>query len=325
MTKTPVSAPERLFLAGNATHGSRRLPQVTGERWGTKMHAGDHREILRTLLLVTLITPLLAAGCAGGPNPPQLLRSADLRLPLDDYLLSPSQLAEIADGSRTLVRQCMAGLGLDSPAQPPPGPAPRTWNDWRYGLTDPTVAAQRGYRRGDHPPTAQPEPAAAQPRAEQAGALTGEGARSIHGRRVPEGGCLGQAERTLRGSGPPGVDRDLAQRLSMDSFGYSRGRPRVRAAVARWSDCMKRRGLDYPDPFGPVKEPRFQAPGAAVTATEIATAVADVACKQQINLVGIWFTVERSYQQSLVAENRAGLDRVRQANNAELAAARALR
>jgi hypothetical protein len=112
--------------------------------------------------------------------------------------------------------------------------------------------------------------------------------------------------------------------MSMDSFGYSRGQPPVRAAITRWSDCMKQHGFDYPDPFAPIRDPRFEARRLAASATEIAAAMADVDCKRRGNLVGTWFTVERSYQQSLVAENRAGLELLRQANNAELAAARAL-
>ncbi|MEV4315621.1 hypothetical protein [Actinocrispum sp. NPDC049592] len=290
---------------------------------------------LRRLALVTLLIPILGAGCSSAPvDPagsvasaglaaPRLLRGADLRLPLDDYVLSPAELGEIAQASRTLVGRCMAGFGLDPLPPPPPGPALRTWNDWRYGLTDPEAAAQHGYRHDAPQPATPPEPA--RPTAEQAAALTGSGTRTIRGRPVPDGGCLGQADMALRGPGSAHVDRDLAQRLSAESFRQSRDQPQVRAAIAGWSQCMARRGYRYPDPFAPVADPRFRPGVPPPSATEIATAVADVDCKRQSDLVGIWFAAERSYQQLSVADHRAELDRLRQANAAQLAAARALR
>jgi hypothetical protein len=261
---------------------------------------------------------------SAGLAAPRLLPGADLRSPLDDYVLSPAELGEIAQASQTLVGRCMAGFDVDPLPPPPPGPALRTWNDWRYGLTDP-AAAQRGYRRDAQQPATPPEPVLARPTAEQTAALTGSGARTVHGRPVPDGGCLGQADMALRGSGFADVDRDLAQRLSAESFDRSRDQPRVRAAIAGWSRCMARRGYRYPDPLAPVADPCFRPGVPPPSATEIATAVADVDCKRQSDLVGIRFAAERSYQQLSVADHRAELDRLRQANTAQLAAARALR
>lgn len=39
------------------------------------------------------------------------------------------------------------------------------------------------------------------------------------------------------------------------------------------------------------------------TAAEAATAVADVTCKQQVNLTNTWLTVEAAYQTALIGQN----------------------
>jgi hypothetical protein len=61
-----------------------------------------------------------------------------------------------------------------------------------------------------------------------------------------------------------------------------------------------------------------------LTPAEIATAKADVACKQQTNLVGIWFTVESAHQRTLIIQNTTALNLAAEAIHTELAAARAV-
>src|SRR5262249_29906212 len=53
------------------------------------------------------------------------------------------------------------------------------------------------------------------------------------------------------------------------------------------------------------------------TRPEIATAVADVTCKTQANLLNTWLTVEAAYQLALIGQNLAALSQL-QANFAPL-------
>jgi hypothetical protein len=269
----------------------------------------------------------LLAGCArpaaAGPHPaspdragpePALLATAGLRLPLDAYLPSVAETSRLAQANRALLRACMAEFGLSYDATAPAAVGPRTWNERRYGLSDP---AQVGYwpqdRLAPARPRHAPQPAAV------AAALTGSGAAVVNGRRVPAGGCAAGAYRRLTAHDPPGADRYLAQRLSSDSFLASRRHPAVRAATLAWSRCLRAAGFDYATPLDPPGDSRFQGPVA--TPLEIATARADIACKRQTNLAGIWFAAESVAQAALVAANRTSLRRGRDAYDAELAVA----
>lgn len=281
------------------------------------------------------------AGCAGpgggarlDPGAPDrvptLLRSADLRLPLDDYLPSVAEVDRLARAGRALLRRCMREFGFDySTPQPGPWAGPRTWNERRYGLADPAraahgywpesraaaarAAAARAARR-----RAATAPIGAAAAAAEGAALTGRAAKVVNGRRVPSGGCADEAQRRLTEHDPPGADTYLAQRLTSDSFFGSQQDARVREVTQRWSACMKAAGHSYAGPLDPPKDRRFQR---AVTPLEIATAKADVACKERTNLVGVWFAVESTQQRSLIEANRGALELARKAFRAELAVA----
>lgn len=292
------------------------------------------RRLVTTIVaLVVALVVGLGCGCSAsrGAEPadrtaPVLLRSAGLELPLDPYLLTPGQVDELSRAHRALVERCMAGLGFDAAtaaSQDPKGPAGlRSLNERRYGLTDADQAADLGYHLGDRDPAARTPKETGGYGPAEADALTGEGADTVDGHPVPEGGCTGEAQRELRADGPGRIDRSLAQRLSTQSYGRSRRDSRVRDVVREWSACMAERGFDYADPFEPMGEPRFQR---ALSAAEVSTAKADVSCKRETNLVGVWFTVESSYQRRLVKEHRDALQRLRQAAQNELAVARTVR
>ena len=295
-----------------------------------------HKTWLYGLVAVAATATLLASGCARpgpapaggrdpgvGPVPPAgagqpgvLLRTADLRLPLDTYLLSIAESARLARASRILLRQCVAGFGLDYATPDPAAVGPRTWNERRYGLTDPDQAA-RGYWPRDR--TVPPRPRHAAVTAAVTAVVTGTGSPTVHGRPVPSGGCTAQAYRQLTANDPPGADRYLAQRLSSDSFFASRQDQPVRAATSAWSACLRAAGHPYPTPLDPPQDSRFQGPVA--TPLEIATATADVTCKRRTNLVGAWYADETGRQRALIAANLPALQRARAAFDAELAVA----
>jgi hypothetical protein len=39
--------------------------------------------------------------------------------------------------------------------------------------------------------------------------------------------------------------------------------------------------------------------------------MADVACKEKYNVVGVWYAVDAAYQKAFIAANRAALDQAR--------------
>lgn len=237
---------------------------------------------------VTFAAALALAGCAAEPTP-VLLESTDLRLPLDEYLLSPDELRELSRARVVRARECMGDAGFDfPPAEEPADAGLRSWNERRYGITDADLAATHGYGLGVPPPRPRPEPTPDQ--------------------RAALDACIVRIEAPQRRD----VDRELPLRLATESFTRSRGAPRVRAVFESWSACMRNKGYDYADPLAAV----------SAAPAEPVVALTDIECKRTTNLVGVWFTEERAIQRDLVAANRSALAKVRHANAAELGQAR---
>jgi len=122
-------------------------------------------------------------------------------------------------------------------------------------------------------------------------ALDGTGARP---------GCLRQAQSVLYGSAGGG---DPLSTLAFQAAGWAQNDPRVKVVIQAWSACMAGRSFHYTEPDAPALHRWPKAP----TRTEIATAVADVTCKQRVNLVNTLLTVEAAYQQALISQNLAEL------------------
>jgi hypothetical protein len=112
------------------------------------------------------------------------------------------------------------------------------------------------------------------------------------GKPVPEGGCMGEARRALVRDGAVG-EAEPVRRIDTASVLRAMEDPRVRSAFDQWSACMEKRGHAYDDPWQAINDKAFRGPG--VTPREIATAVADVACKRETNLVGVWYAVDAAY------------------------------
>lgn len=248
-----------------------------------------------------------AAGPAAGPTP--VLRSdAEIRLPLDRYLLDARQQYLLSKAINTLGRACMTGFGLSWPATPTwVGGAPAR-NDRRYSVTDPASVRTQGYHAVEllkrHGTIARQERSLPRPSEDATAVWSGTGASTYRGRPVPDGGCNGAAVRQLSG-GSTVADADLAQRLQLSTFDRTRTDARVQRVFASWRDCMGRHGYKYQDPFAAADDKRWRSE--RVSAAEIATASADVDCKRQTNLAGTMYAVETAYQRQAIAENSARL------------------
>lgn len=69
---------------------------------------------------------------------------------------------------------------------------------------------------------------------------------------------------------------------------------------------METKGYSYRSPLD--AGAAFDINFATVTPDEIATATADVACKQDVRLVETWQDVEKRYQNTEIGKNRQELD-----------------
>jgi hypothetical protein len=111
-------------------------------------------------------------------------------------------------------------------------------------------------------------------------------------------GCLNIANNEIYRPGRSQLG-DPVPAIALQASLWTQTDPRVTAASAAWSRCMALRGYHYVNPQQAV----FHNWPASPTAAETATAVADVTCKQQVNLTNIWLTVEAAYQTALIGQN----------------------
>lgn len=258
---------------------------------------------------------LVAAGCSAtaqsAPPPaepvPVQVDTTDLKrfvLPLDTYAASRAENATIGKARNTAFKNCMLGFGFDLGPLPEMPPETTGENEFRYGLTDEAKVKVSGYTAPPRPKPPQPEiPPEARP------LTSGKGERTYKGKPVPEGGCQGEAGRKL--SEGAAHDEKLVLRLGDEAGKQAEADSRVKAAFQAWSVCMARAGFDYTNPWQPNDNPEFQ--GQEANAREIATAMADVRCKREVNLVGIWASVETAYQERKISENTEALQKVKAA------------
>ncbi|GAB7031706.1 hypothetical protein AB0G35_19100 [Streptomyces sp. NPDC021749] len=261
---------------------------------------------------------------------PELLSSVDLHLPIETSLFSDADSEKMARAGAVLRKKCLRRFDLDYEINPPgPLTGPRTFMERRYGVTDKAEATANGYHLGDRDPRTHP-PHPPKLSAEQKQVLTGHSPKKagegdtalrVNGVTVPPGGCYDEAKKKSVGSGKLGSS-DVVRQANFQTFTASRSVPQVKQAFEAWSSCMKRKGYSYPGPLAAISDRRFQ--GNSPTQLERQVATADVVCKQQVNLIGTWFTVETSLQKELIARQRADFAAALKAKNVQLAKAKAV-
>jgi hypothetical protein len=288
---------------------------------------------------VALMAMVLISSCTAGsgqkPPPlgavPLVRDAANLTLPLDAYSFDDHNYIAVQRAQARLVADCMQRFGVAysadvAPSALVPGvgfPDFDHPNARRYGLIDAAAAATRGY---DPPPdpTATDDKTGAKNDGDGGTALTPQvlflldgktrpefaGVSTmpadVDGNRLPDDGCAGAAQRRLAG-GKAAQSILLPSALGQDTAKLAENDSRVQTAMTAWSACMKRDGYQYRSSREPNNADWPEPPGAA----EIATATADVACKQQTNLVGIWFAVESAYQKQTIERHSQQLTDLR--------------
>jgi hypothetical protein len=286
---------------------------------------------------VAALCAVLLSGCQssggrtasepGTSSSPAMKTVAGVRvpvLPLDAYAVDPQQQEVLDRAVDELAEKCMKAKGYTWPARLEQLGVPHAANERRYGVTDLESVSVYGYQLAP-PVGVTPAQLAEEARREKkrkalmtdalTEAYTGRGGKTTSTSRT--GGCRGQALKQL--GLPQGGEAltavDLAQQ---QGWKRTEADSRAKAANAKWSACMKKAGHNYANPHLAAADPAWWTKAAAGSATrnragarEIATAVADVRCKRQVDYVTVWQSVETSYQYKIIEANKKELEDVR--------------
>ncbi|MEV7979385.1 hypothetical protein [Streptomyces sp. NPDC086519] len=276
-------------------------------------------------------------------SPPSVVKTyvfdsaQDKPLPLDQYLMNWEQLSVVAKAQAKIVSGCMARFGFNYsfPVSLPPRTreTPATRIDGRYGPQNATLMAKWGYHpeggvHADKSQSAMQQPDTA-PGIETVLRGTsdtrkkfGAGGQVIHGQKVPDHGCIGDAAKKLTGSIDDSlVDPQIAVDLKLQTLIESQRDRRTEAVFSKWSLCMKGKGFSYPNPLAAVGDTAW-VKTAMPTAHELRTATADADCRHKNNVVGVWYAVDRAYQEQAIAANAAVMAKVKAGLTFKVKAAR---
>jgi hypothetical protein len=251
------------------------------------------------------------------PPIPPVSSGQPINLPLSTYEdVAGLQQSALADANDLLTQKCMAlrGFTYSAPGVASAEEAIVQATEYGYGVGSLTDAASFGYGQPKNGPGSKVGPAflggfasfgdlAKQPPAWTL-ALLGfaPGARIA---RHQQPGCLQQAGSLLYGRGA-GVSDPVPQ-IAIQASQWTQTDSRVLAVEGAWSRCMAARGFTkYHTP----QQADFANWPNTPSATETATAIADVTCKRQVNLINTWLTVESAYQQVLIGMDLATLSQL---------------
>jgi hypothetical protein len=251
------------------------------------------------------------------PPIPSATSGQTISLPVDSYAdVADLQQTALAEAQALLTQKCMAARGFvyTSQATPSQEQAVLQTIEYGFGVTSLADADSYGYRL---PASGSGQPSAGlflggfssfkalkrQPPAWTV-ALLGfaPGARIAP---VRQESCMNLAVSEVYRPGSSQLG-DPVPAIAQQASLWTQTDPRVLAVNAAWSRCMAQRGYHYASPQHAAGHNWPAHP----TATETATAVADVTCKQQVNLVNTWLTVEAAYQTALIGQNVSTLARL---------------
>jgi hypothetical protein len=254
-----------------------------------------------------------AAGANGRPKItvppiPSAASGQAINLPLNSYAdVSGLQQTVLAEAQSLLTQKCMADRGFVYFSQPTSVQEQALLQSIEYGFGVTSLSNASTYGYGQPPATGSPAPAglflggfSSFSQLKQEAALAVALLGFAPGVRIAPGheeGCLQLANGEIYG--PTSQVGDPVPSIAQQASMWTQSDPRVVAVDAAWSRCMAQRGYHYTSPQQPAAHNWPSKP----TKKEAATAVADVACKQQTNLTNTWLTVEAAYQTALIGQN----------------------
>lgn len=250
---------------------------------------------------------------------PRFTSTSDELLPIEGYLISADESDRIERARSALIGACMKRFGYDYTPETPDQKQRSNQTEHRYDPTSQKAASRYGYHPpvdaqegGEQelatPPTREMLPVL---RNNNQGSSSKSGGTVHNGLEVPDGGCVGEADRKLTSGGGIIQDAELAIDINFRNYTRSMADARVKEAFSMWSACMKDGGYSYPTPVEAINDPEWRTK--KPSSREIATATLDVACKKKHNVVGIWFTVESAYEKDDIKKNIEELRAIRKA------------
>ncbi|MFI2077635.1 hypothetical protein [Streptomyces triculaminicus] len=228
----------------------------------------------------------------------------DFTFPLERYRLSDADQRKVNNAVDALTARCLQGFAISY------SPNPRSdiadTHSRIYGVTDEAQAKSFGYRSPAAVQKVTPQAAVEEP--QHAAVRTGA-VRTYNNKAVPLGGCVGEAGRQVY-RGQHTSLRGLADGLIFQASDQAQRDDRVRKVFADWSGCMKDKGFSYKTPIDAMNG--LAADRGAAGKGEKSVAVADVQCKKQNNVIGVWSSIEAGYQNKAISAHRPDLKMVQE-------------
>ncbi|MFF9064035.1 hypothetical protein ACF09E_01620 [Streptomyces sp. NPDC014891] len=292
------------------------------------------------LVIAAGVGTLLLTGCAesgredadadtrgGASAVREVVTEADIVLPVSAYFFTPEQQARVDTAHATLAADCMKRFGFDWPVAKA---QPAEVVSRRYGVVSEKVAAEHGYHMipvagGDeHAEGAVSGGAELPPEAYMVyGAKGGKASPggSYRGKDVPEGGCVGEASRTLGLDKVQNPKKGRIGLLSIDftSFGQAQRMPEFTRAEDAWASCMKKAGYRHTAFLQPGE--KYTGRGSTASPQEKAVAKADVTCKRDTKLATVLLRLETWIQNDYIEQNAAGFAEIKKDQVAVIKAA----
>jgi len=267
---------------------------------------------------VTTLSTAAAAPNASTPAEPRvdsilnITDSRDISLPLDAYVQDFAERQTVLRAEYALTKSCVEQFGFQfaapawdkSPAAVPNAGQPAHYR--LYGLLDEDHAKQMGYHSyGENPASEAAYADKELPRDYYNVVAAKFGGGVFNGKTIPDGGCLGAAQREVEGA----TDLSMPVQLAFDAWTAAKSDSRVVAGFAKWNMCMAGSGYHYSTPMEANNDPKWS--GEKASADEIAVAVADVNCKKTTNLVGIRMAVDAAYQREAISQHGVELNAIK--------------
>ncbi|MFD7897767.1 hypothetical protein [Streptomyces sp. NPDC059743] len=245
-------------------------------------------------------------------------------LPIEGFSLKAGDVYIIEKGKTKLVNRCMQERHMNYSVPDPVSPKDSiTEPSRRYGISGKKLANLRGY----HPPKTKEVPEYPKKLTQiQRSVLFGTddagnpATSELAKYNLPPGGCYGKAEAEINKGELPNSSISVARMINSSSFSDSLRHSAVRRVFKAWSECMSHQGYEYASPLDSVGDPKHYK--GEPTKSEIKTALTDIACKRETNLIQIWSDVERKIQSGLIRRNKEKLDVLRSFQEKQIANSR---
>jgi hypothetical protein len=244
-------------------------------------------------------------------SPDQIVRS------IFPYTVSADQATTIFSAVRVGTEACMRGFGFTLDLPKPPDVQRDIYQNLartrNYGFFDPASDPSKGYDTKVHQEvdTALLNRLPADERAVLDGVdAADKPATTFGGKPVPSGGCGGAGLAAVGGKilivHDTGALPDQGPTVPPTD-------PRIAEVNKKWSACMAQKGFHYATPWDAYIDPRWRRLTPAgndvvIPPEEVATAGADLACKREVDLVGVVVAVEGGYDQQYIDSHGAALD-----------------